>query len=103
MACGAVVGAFAAQLLNYFYNLPRTHPQVQQGRLLRHSIISPVLCFAPALLGAAMPLGAVPLFWSVVLRLSLLLFSLGLAWTLVVEPSDKEAVLDFIAHRGHLK
>lgn len=96
VACGVIAGAVVGQAMNYFYNLPRTHPRRElRGELLRRSIIVPTACFLPAAVGIAAQWNGMLGAQSIILRSVLLLAALALAWGIAVEPHEKELLLRY--------
>ena len=97
VATGVVVGALLSQLLNYFYNLPRTHgPGLRRDKLLQQSLVVPGACFLPAVLGIAGMWAGLPLASSVIVRLLLLVISLALVWLFALESAEKEVVVKML-------
>jgi O-antigen/teichoic acid export membrane protein len=91
VAIGAVVGAVTAQLLNYFYNLPRTQGRsFERGKLLLRVVVVPLACFLPAALGLGAGSLGWPLSLSLALRSLLLLASVILAWTYALDARERE-------------
>jgi O-antigen/teichoic acid export membrane protein len=97
VACAVVVGAVIGQLLNYFYNLPRTHgtPGLR-ARLLRESICVPAACFAPAVLVFVAERTGVVLASSMILRGLVLLASAALAWKFAIESEERQTVMKYL-------
>jgi O-antigen/teichoic acid export membrane protein len=97
VACAVVVGAAVGQLLNYFYNLPRTHGRSFDRRgLVVRSVMLPLLCFVPAILWVPMSGFGLSEHLSAAVRMALLLISCGLVWRYSVDQVEKHAVLTLI-------
>jgi O-antigen/teichoic acid export membrane protein len=100
VATAVIVGAVVAQLLNYFYNLPRTHGSTfDRWALLSKAILRPMLCFLPL---TAWP----PLAWlhlpepvSIAIRFTLLLASWVLVWNVAIE-RDERGIVWTLLSRG---
>jgi O-antigen/teichoic acid export membrane protein len=101
VASAVVFGSAVGQLLNYSYNLPRTHDTSFDRRgLVVRSVLLPLLCFVPVLLWAPLSgLGlAEPL--SAAVRIALLLIAYGLVWHYAVHHEEKQAVVTLIRGNG---
>jgi O-antigen/teichoic acid export membrane protein len=97
VACAVVIGAAVGQLLNYFYNLPRTHGRSYDRRgLVVRSVMLPLLCFVPAILWVPMSGVGLSEHLSAAVRIALLLISYGLVWRYSVDQVEKHAVLTLI-------
>jgi O-antigen/teichoic acid export membrane protein len=93
VAMAVIVGAIVGQLLNYFYNLPRTHGRsFDRWALVRNAILRPILCFLP--LAPLLLIGGLALTESasVAIRFILLLVSLLLVWNIAIEPDERMVV-----------
>jgi O-antigen/teichoic acid export membrane protein len=93
VAMAVIVGAIVGQLMNYFYNLPRTHGRsFDRLALVTGSILRPVLCFLP--LSPLLLIGGLNLSEpaSVAVRFMLLIASFVLVWNVAIEPDERSIV-----------
>jgi O-antigen/teichoic acid export membrane protein len=94
VAYAVVIGSVVMLLLNFTFNLPRTHGREFSRRtLLVRSILLPMACFLPmALAGLTGPLhlGTQTTFY---IKVALLLASIAALWKLAVESAEKAAAL----------
>jgi O-antigen/teichoic acid export membrane protein len=100
VAAAVIVGAVVGQLMNYFYNLPRTHgPAFDRWALVSGSILRPLLCFLPLLPVTFMGWIGVTQSVSVAIRLFLLLASLTLVWNFAID-ADEHRIVWTLLNRG---
>ncbi len=100
VAMAVIAGAIVSQVMNYCYNLPRTHgPAFDRGRLLRQSIVRPLLCFLPLAPLAFLGWLNVSQSVSLVVRGILLLVCLVLAWNFALD-ADEQRIVWTVLNRG---
>lgn len=94
VACGVVVGAVTAQVINYNYNLPRTHGDViDRRRLLRSALINPTLCFVPVALTVLIPPQVLSVEIMAILRIASIAIGMALVWMLALRKTEREWVV----------
>jgi O-antigen/teichoic acid export membrane protein len=102
VAAAVVVGSAVGQLLNYYYNLPRTHDKSFDRRgLVARSVLLPILCFVPVLMWALISRFDLAEYLSAAVRVALLLISCGLVWRYAVAQEEKHAVVTLMRGNSH--
>lgn len=91
VACGVVAGAVAAQLINYYYNLPRTHGGVvNRGHILRTALIVPISCFIPVALPGMIPTGLFRESTMAMIKIISIFCAFALAWKCALKKGERE-------------
>jgi O-antigen/teichoic acid export membrane protein len=101
VASAVVVGAIVGQLMNYYYNLPRTHGYAfDRAALVRRSVLRPALCFSPLVVLALTNRFNFPEYLSVDIRVALFLACFALLWKFAIDSEEQEAVLKLLSRIG---
>ncbi len=93
VACGVIVGAIFGQLMNLFYNFPRT-PEIvgDPKRLLRRTLLIPMACFFPTsvfLLTQYIQIGRLV---SAAVDGAATILVITLVWRFALSPADRQLV-----------
>jgi O-antigen/teichoic acid export membrane protein len=100
VAMAVIAGAIVSQLMNYFYNLPRTHGSgFDRWGLVRQSIVRPLRCFLPLAPLAFMGWLNLSQPVSLAVRSILLLVCLVLVWNFAID-ADEQRMLWTLLNRG---
>ncbi len=102
VATAVVVGAIVGQLMNYYYNLPRTHGRAfDRAAFVRRSVLRPGVCFAPLAVLALTRALELPEYLSVGFRLVLFLVCFALIWRFALDGDERDTFLRLLG-RGRL-